>query len=387
MPRLCCLLLCFSSLVFAQTSNPHSNVAPSHAVEVFYVVNNSTLTTYNIDPQTLDPDAVGTTAIPGSQSPYLVTSPNGQFLYYVTRFENSANDRLYVYGTNAMGVPGSAPAQTLNASHVEALAANPGANFLYSVIVGPPGQTTTEYAIVRSTINPANGTLSRSAAEATYQLDSVVSANDCYLSLMGFNPAGTMMYDAILCSGPHGSGSGTYNQRTVNLQTGALGPDQQIYSFSYYAGSAYANVQVENNLMFTFVQNFNQGPNANLVDVYQLPNTSPAINCTATMWAVCGDFTFSLAHPSGEYVFLQDPSNIADIGQVNLETQQILPVNNLPFEARMFSPDGKLVFGPNPGNNGEIDLAGFNPANAEVKLGGTIDLPNSGDYWTVAERY
>jgi len=81
---------------------------------------------------------------------------------------------------------------------------------------------TTNFAIVRNSINPANGSLSQPVTEATYTLDTGPSSNDCYLEILGFNPAGTALYDGIICSGPHGSGSETFNQRSVDLQTGAL---------------------------------------------------------------------------------------------------------------------------------------------------------------------
>ncbi len=391
MSRALCLLLCLSSFAFTQTLNRGSEAAPAPAppVEVFYVVDGSTLTTYNIDSQTFEPSAVGTTTMPLSKYPRLVTSPNGQFLYYLTDFDFSNTDQmLYVYDTDAMGVPANTPVQAMNAGQLAGLVANPGGTFLYSVAVGSVGQQLTrQYAIVRNTIDPTTGKLTQPVTEATYQLDSDASGNDCSLSALGFNPAGTIMYDGIFCGGPHASGSSTYNQRTVDLQTGALGPDQQVYGFSYYAGSGYANVQFENNFMFAFVSYDNQGPNADVVDVFQLPNvTTPVVNCTASMLAVCGDFGYPLAHPSGEDVFLQVSNNLTEIGQVNLETQQSVEVNSLPYGVYMFSPDGKIAYGQASGPH-EIYISGFNPANGEVKLGGTIHLPHVLDYWVAAERY
>lgn len=74
------------------------------------------------------------------------------------------------------------------------------------------------------------------------------------------------MYDGIFCSGPHASGSATYNQRSVDPPTGALGLDQQVYTFSYYSGSGSATVQFEGDLLFAFTAFYNQGPNADLVE-------------------------------------------------------------------------------------------------------------------------
>jgi hypothetical protein len=387
--RAVCLLLCLSSAVFAQTLNRNSEAAssPSSVVQVFYVLDGSTLITYNIDPQTLDASLAGTTTLPSSPYSWIVTSPNGQFLYYLTNF-GYADQKLYVYDTNALGVPASEPVQTVNVGQLEGLVVNPAGTFLYVVKVGPVNQEqqTTQFSIVRNVIDPAMGRLSQPVTEATYQIDTAITGNDCYLSVPGFNPAGTVMYDGIICTGPYGAGSSTYNQRSVNLQTGALGPDQQVYYFDVYGGNP--NVQFENNLMFAFVTYDNQGPNSSTVDVYQLPNTAtPAVNCTASMWALCGDFAGALAHPSGEYVFLETSDGPTDIGQVNLQAGEITQVNSIPFGAKIFSPNGKIVYG-GTSTQDEIDIAGFDAATGEVKQGGTIPLQPSSDYFNwVAERY
>jgi hypothetical protein len=52
-----------------------------------------------------------------------------------------------------------------------------------------------------------------------------------------------------------------------------------------------------------------------------------------------------------------------------------------------FSPDGSVIYGDNS-NNGEIRIAGFNAANGEVTLGGSVILPHViDDYWIPSERY
>jgi hypothetical protein len=393
MSRALCLLLCLSSLAFAQNSSHQAMTAPppTSAVQVVYIVAGSTLTTYNVDPQTLQASEAGTITLAESVYPTLVASANGQFLYYLA-YQNVSDQghMLYVYDTNASGVPGQNPVQQMKASQLLQMAAHPGGKFLYSIAVGPVGpQFTQPYSIVRNLINPNNGKLSEPVTEATYQLDSDVSANDCYLWVLGFNAAGTTMYDGIFCSGPHGSGSTTYNQRSVNLQTGALGADQEVYSYSYYAGSENVGVRFAGNLMFAFIGYFNQGPNANLVDVYQMPNVStPVINCTASLWAVCGDSGLGLVHPSGKYVFLTDPTNATDIGAVNLSTQQITQTSSIPYPTGQLSPDGTIAYAVNYVNETyDIDIFGFNVATGDVIQGGTITDPSDLDLWIAAERY
>jgi hypothetical protein len=376
-----CLLFCLSAFSFAQNSSQIiASSAPSSAVQVVYVVDGSTLTTYNVDPQTLQATAVGTLTLPQSTYPGVVTSPNGRFLYYSAYLNDSQKDReLYVYDTNASGVPGPNPVQQVKATHLEELVVDPSGKFLYRISVGPTSaQFTTPYDIVRNLINPQNGKLSAPIAEATYTLDSNVSGNDCNLGILGFNTAGTEMYDGIFCYGPHASATITYNQRSVDPQTGALGPDQEIYNYSSYAASENVSVQLAGNLMFAFVSYYNQGPNANLVDVYQLPNvTTPQVNCATSMLAACGDFIFGLAHPSGKYVFLTDPTNATDIGAVNLSTQQITQTSSIPYEVQQFSPDGTLAYAVNDVNPVlDVEIYGFDVSTGAVTQGGTISVPS-----------
>jgi hypothetical protein len=238
-------------------------------------------------------------------------------------------------------------------------------------------------------INPKNGKLDEPVTEATYQLETGSSSNDCYLSLLGFNPAGTTMYDGIICNGPHGSGSSTYNERSVNVQTGVLGPDQEVYSYSSYAGSENVNAQFANNLLFAFVGYFNQGPNANLVDVYQTSNTStPAINCTTSMLAICGNYGDGLAHPSGQYVFLSGSTIVTDIDAVDLSTQQISQTSSIPYYIGKFSPDGTIVYAPTSTNGAsEIEIYGFDVSTGQVTPGAPLIEPSDVDAWWTAERY
>jgi hypothetical protein len=377
-----------ASIVRGNQSSPAGS-PPSSTVQVLYVVDNSVLTTYNVDPLIFQVTAVGTTTMPAAKYVDLIPSPNGQFIYYLANpTYYSGHQRLYVFDTDATGVPGSTPVQATNANQLGGLAVNPAGTFFYSVAIGPAGPQTTNYSIVRNVISPVNGSLSQPVTEATYALDNDPSGNDCNLDILGFNPAGTTLYDEIFCSGPHGSGSETFNQRTVDSQTGALGPDEQVYSFGMYAGSGYAEVQFENNLLFAFNLFLNQGPNANNVQIYQTqPLSAALVNCTVSMLAICGDFgTPAYAHPSGKYVFLQDTNDLTDILQVDLTTQRLNQVNTIPENVERFSPDGSVIYGDNPGFS-EIRIAGFNAANGEVKLGGSVLLPHVVDYWIPAERY
>ncbi len=384
MSRVLCLLLFVSSFALAQTTKPNGP-ASSSTVQVVYTVDASTLTTYNVDPQTFQATEIGTITLSESIYPGLVTSPNGHFVYYAAVKDYSDTGRnLYVYDTNASGLPGATPVQKISAQWLYGLAVHPNGQFMYAVAVGSSSTGITPYSINRYLVNQTNGTLSNSVTEATYHLESGTSY--CSPTIMGFNTAGTLMYDAVYCSYPHGTSAATYYVRSVDLQTGSLGPDRELYTWNYYAGSGYENVQFRNNLMFDFAQTLFSGDYVNIYQVQQTLGT-PLVNCTSSMWTVCGNFTYSQAHPSGEYVFLLDSTNITDIGQVNLTTQQITQTSSIPYEVQQFSPDGSIAYGVNDVNGAlDIEIYGFSTTSGQVTPGGTISVPSDLDSWFTAER-
>jgi hypothetical protein len=390
MYRVLCLLFCVSALAYAQTSNAQTSSPPSSAVQVVYEIGGSTLITYNVDPQTLQATEVGSITVTQSTYPGLFTSPNGHFLYYFADQGNYGGEgnQLYVYDTNASGLPDATAVQKLAAALLSGWAVDPNGEFLYTVEEGTSNGETTPFRVVRRMIDQSDGKLSQPVTEAAYRLDTYSSGLDCYLSLLGFNPAGTMLYDGILCSGPHASGKSFYNERSVNSQTGALGPDEQIYAYNEYAGSEYVNVQMVKNLLFTFVEYFNQGPNANAVDVYRIPNTKPAVNCTTSMLTICGDFESGTAHPSGKYVFLYyyDSGEITYIDQVDLSTKSITQTDSIPFTVSQFSPDGTIIYAGSYGTN-DIQIYGFSVSSGQATEGGTISQPSNLQTSLAAERY
>ncbi len=389
MYRALCVLLCVSSFALAQTSNQaqSNGSAASSAVQVVDVINGSTLTTYNVDPTTFEATEVGAITITQSANPELVTSPNGRFLYYLAFNDSNSGNSIYVYDTNASGLPRNTPVQTVNAPQLywEAIA-HPSGRFLYTLAVGHGSGGTTPYAIVGHQIDENDGRLSQPVKEATYQLDSGTSF--CNPWIMGFNASGSIMYDAILCSYPHGSGGATYNERSVDLKTGALGPDQQIFTWNEYAGNGNNNVQFVKNLMFDF--GMTEFPPTTWVDIFQAqPSvTTPLVNCTGSMWAVCGNSS-GIAHPSGEYVFLGDDNSgpITYIGRINRSTREIAQTDSIPYWVGEFSPDGTVIYAD---NTTDVVIFGFCIESGQAVQGGTISgmasYPTPGTY-LATERY
>ena len=386
-----CVLLCLATLAFAQSSSNIVATATS-PVQIVYVVNGSTLTTYNINSQTFQATQAGTTTLKQSVFPNIVTSPNGHIIY-LTAFLNTSlqGQRLYVYNTNGSGVPASLPIQVIGATGMSSPIIDPTNKFLYIVHHGTVGAQYTTYTIVRNLIDPTTGKISQPVTEASYKLNSAVDALNCSLFLPGMNAAGTMLYDAINCGYPHGGTDITYNERSVNTQTGALGADQQIYSFNNNSGQDGQWVQFVKGLMFDFYTP-NDMTDGNAVNIYWLkPNVkTPTISCTLSMLSDCGRFSYALAHPSAQYVLLaMPPSFVTDIAKVEMSSKKIVATSStIPYGVQQFSPDGKIAYAANDVNTAlNIHIYGFNISSGSVTSGGIIGVSSNLDYWFAAERH
>ena len=383
-------MLCCSSCAPVQTFHPLSlSSSASAAVQVVYVVDGSTLTTYNIDPQTFQATQVGAITLLQSVYPGLITSPDGRFLYY-TAYANTSQQgkRLYVYDTDTSGAPGSSPVQVI-AGGLYGMLINPAGNFLYGVNAGAAGPQYTPYTIVRYAVDPSTGKISQPIMEARYQLPSGANGSEyCGLSILGFNAAGNTIYDEVGCS-YHGGSSATYNERTVNLQTGVLGPDVQVYSWNN-ASQGVEFVYFVNNWMFDFGMPNNYEQGVNFANIYQVqPNVStPQVNCTASMLQACG-YDLGLPHPSGKYVFMFNTQGATEVDKVELSQKKIVgPTSSTPYEVQQFSPDGSIAYAANDVNGAlDIDIYGFSVSTGALTAGGLINVPSDLDSWFTARRY
>lgn len=381
---LVCLIVYVSSVVLAQSHHPRIESGPGSPVQVVYVIDGSTLTTYDVDPQTLDANQVSSLTLEQSNYPWLVSSPNGRFLYSITY-----TGQIFVYTTDATGAPQSPPVQKINDNRFFfSLQVDPRHNFLYMVDAAdhPPDKRT--YTIRRYLVDPGSGKISQPEVEAKYILPN--DTEECDVSLHGFNGKGAKLYDVVNCLSIEGL-SATYYERTLNPQTGALGPDVQIYSWSNDSGGS-EGVQFVKNLMFDFVPPDDGDQDGSIVYIYPLvPNThTPIVQCTASMLAACGNGG-GVAHPSGKYLFADisygtnQPDGV-QIEKVELGAGKIVETANyIPYRFGQFNPDGTIVYAIGNGSPG-IEIYGFDVSTGEVRAGGVIDVPNQFDSWFTAER-
>jgi hypothetical protein len=358
-----------------------------------YVIDGSTLTTYDIDPQSLYATQVGTLTLPESTYPNIVSSPNDHFLYY-TAYNSplqSSPQHLWVYATDASGAPQTPAVQEINANgFYGGPSIDPQGNFFYAVHEGRAGRQYTTFTIRRYLVDPNTGKISQPQVEAQYELANDPSGEDCGLNLDGFNANGNKLYDQVSCSYPGGDQS-LYNERTINPKTGALGPDLEIYNWNNSSQGG-ESVRFVNNRMFDFVvpNGYQQG--ISLVNIYRVqPNvTTPLLQCTASMLEACGYFYGpSLVHPSGKYLFLGISQSTTQIEKVELSAKKIVDTSNyIPYSVERFSPDGTIAYGTyylGPGFY--IEIYGFDVSTATVTPGEIIGVPSAFDTWFTAERY
>ncbi|HEY3973922.1 MAG TPA: hypothetical protein VGM18_13030 [Candidatus Sulfotelmatobacter sp.] len=395
MPRFAFLLviLSLSLPLTALAENPQAMKAPSSSVvQVVYVLDNSNILTYDIDPQTLYATQVGTLATPASTSDaYVSTSPNGRFLYF-SAYDTSLNQHLWIYETDATGSPQNPPVQEISPKGFFApIEIDPTANFLYAVYSAPANGYNNIFTIERYVLDPATGKISQAQPQAKYSLpNGAEGTEECWVFLVGFNAGGTRLYDEESCS-YHGGGSATYYERAVNPQTGALGPDTQVIGWNNSSGGG-DRVQFVNNLVFDFDMPNDYQQNIDSVNIYPLqPNTgTPLVQCTGAMLQACGN-SWGWVHPSGKYIFMDISQDSTQIDQVDISTKTIVDTGHyIPYSFwGQFSPDGTLVYPTYNFNTTQyyIEIFGFDPANANITQGGIIDVPSNLDPFFVSQRY
>jgi hypothetical protein len=387
-----CLLISASAQTLDRKQD--SGFQTTAAVQVVYVVDGAVLTTYNVDPQTINASIVGTLTLPESNFSTLTASPNDYFVYYTSYDPSALTKHLWVYATDATGSPKGQPLQELNADKFYGPPAfAPSMKFLYQVTATSIGRGEFEnYTIRRYVVNSTTGRITDSQAAARYKLPSGDGGSEsCGVFVIGFSSAGSKMYDEISCS-YHGGASATFNERTVNVKTGSLGPDVEVYSWDN-SSSGGENVQFVDNLVIDLVVPNDYQPGIDSVNVYRAqPNASamPLIECTASMLEACGYLTgLNLVHPSGKYLFLGISSGTTQIEKVEISSHKIVDTSNyIPYTVERFSPDGSIAYGVESANTGSnLEIYGFNVATSDVTPGGVIYLPSNLDPWFTAQRH
>ncbi len=383
-------MLCFA-LSFLLNQSARATNQPSTGRQVVYLQDGTTLLTYNVNQQTLSATQVGTPfTLPMATFSLLTPSVNGEFLY-IQGTDSSQNQRLWVFATDASGVPQTTPVQVLNASAMYSFEIDPSANFAYAIVGSLNSQNQTVYGIRSYAVDTLTGKLSSPTLVAKYPPNGPCGAVDgASPGLNGFSPNGHAFYDNWFCN-YHGNVNATYYERAVNLQTGALGSETEVYNWNN-GSEGYDNVTFINNRIVDFSTPNPYLLGENSLSIYPVvPNsTTPLLQCTADMLEACGYSIGDTVHPSGKYIFFILNYYTDQIAQIEPASMQLVDTGNyIPYQVSKFSPDGTIVYALSVGSTTyDVEIYGFDPATADVTTtGGLIGAPAISDtFWPVLRQ-
>src|SRR5258707_3010603 len=363
------LLIAAAAPSQAQTNG--ANAASSSTVDVLYVQQNDSILTYNVNPQSGEGTPASQPLTLNAFNNYigLVPSPTDHFLN-VLWFDSSSKKYLYVYDTDAFGVPQAKPVQRLSALYIAGFQADPNGKFDYALRLwqNKNGEYVSDIRLF--TVDSSSGKLTESpVAQARYAANYYFTAG-----MFGFNGSGSKMYDSWNVNFD-GEAASTYYYRTVDPNTGALGSDTQIFYWSDWTSSD--QVLLTSNLIIDLSRPDSLQQYQTVKVFRQANNGTPLINCTATMLAACNTTGNIAVDPSGQYVFLT-PSNVTQVARIDVTNKQIVDTgNSIPGTPQIFfSQDGRLVYALIDNYNGTstIQVYRFDKQTGALTAGSQISL-------------
>lgn len=355
-----CLCLSLSVTAFSVTGSRAEptrwNSPSASSTEVVYLVANTTLLTYDVDRTTGNPTEQGQgVTLDSVTNTVLVPSANDHFLY-VTGYDATSSEYLWVYATDSTGVP-LLPA-------IQAVSLTDGAFSIGNFVIDPTG--TLAYVaeerlnpigdmlakITKFSIDPATGLVTRAAqAAATYKANGPCTpVAEASFYIYGFNPAGTVMYDYWNCNYPYANNSAIYFSRSVNPTTGALGNDHEIFDWADgNSGADFVNFTPSSLIYFSIPNNTSQGMNS--VNVYSLQG-SLEFSCTGSMLEACGYGIGNTFDRTGKFDLIQISSDSTQITKLEPSAKKIVDTGNyIQGNFQAFAPDDALIYTYDPSSS------------------------------------
>ena len=341
-----CVLL-FISL--SSALNAQAKPSSSSSVEVAYILDGSTLQTYDVDRTTGNPTQEGSgVTLDSANNTVLVPSANDEFLYVLGN-DSSGVEWLWVYATDSTGVPQLPAVQALNLTD--------GSFSTYDFIINPNGTlayaaesryTSNYYAVaevVEFTIDPTTGMVTKlSKPAATYKLNGpcLLSA-EAFFYLSGFNASGTVLYDYWDCNYPFANNSANYYSRTLNQTTGVLGPDREIFAWADgNFGQDIVNISSGNLVYFSIPNNTSYGQNS--VNIYTVGG-KPLFSCTASMLEACGYGLWNWVDPAGKFDLIELAPDLTEVTKIAIGTKKLVDTKNYIQGTFLgFAPDDALIY-------------------------------------------
>lgn len=268
----------------------------------------------------------------------------GSFLYVGAEFGiDHPTLAILVYPVTVAGVPTAKPIQTLSVKNQLAqFTIHPNGTVAYAMFFWQPaGTLKTASDIVLFTRDPKTGRLTNTTkVVAKFPLSEC-----CTPSNFTLTPKGTKIF---LTTDIHQSPSAltiTYGYFTVNPKNGALVKAnwswQDVITETQSTGSTFGDDLI--------VQMDELGHGIRVYPMGAKQESTPLIDCTSKMLAVCGDSgSFPQLDPSGKYLTFDD-FGVRDIpfASINTAAKMLQETDSLPGSSTgtvTFSPDESLVY-------------------------------------------
>ncbi len=352
------LFLGISTSLSCGGANSDSNKLSS---EVLYVLESGNVTTYSIDPASLNAtpaeQAVTLTAPPSSVLQF-DPSPKDHFIYDVWA-DGQNVQHLSVFQTDDFGVPQLPAVQTIDADSLSQFNMHPAGKFAYMLQVSI-GATGEYYAKIRLfSVQTADGKLNENG-----QLQGTYGPAPFYPAfLYGFSPDASKLY-----INSQSMTNSTYLQRVINTANGTLGLTKQLIQLSpaedVTIGSVLAVLHQSNGIAEQYLDIF---PNA--------PSPKRTIHCTTAMLSYCGSTTNIQLDHSGKYLFFTDPATAAiHVARINLTKHRLVDTgNSMPMTSQTpgfaFNRDGTIVYAMQ--TDGNLHFFHFGASSGALTEGGT----------------
>jgi hypothetical protein len=343
--------------------------------QILYVVSNGTITTYGIDPSSLDATlAEQPVALIPSSAALLqfIPSPHDNFVYAV--WSDGRNvPHLSVFQTDSFGVPQLPAIQELHANSLSQFNIHPRGRFAYMLEV--TSSNNLYWADIRLfTVQQGSGKLIENPqVQGRYGPAFFWPA-----FLYGFSADGTKLYDTST------SASGAvYRQRSIDLNTGVLGADRQIFS---------TNPKQEVVLGKVIVEQYEDGGQGYINIFPETPEPGRAtIHCSAAMLRFCATATDVELDKSGNYLFMTDPDTQAvHVAVIRPSVRQIHDTRaSFPMTSQTpgfaFSQDGSIIYAM-LAEDSSVHFYHFDSSRGSLKEAGTPLPLGSGSGICPAER-
>ena len=338
-------------------------------VEVLYLAEAQggqySVLTYNVNPSSAVAMQVGqpVTIDANSMDPLTV---NGNHFLYVW----NATD-VWVYPTNANGVPNSQPSQHLVFSFpypVYSFVADPDGMFAYAVYNWTDSQNNVNTDIILFTIDQQTGELTNTEqVVGTYGPNQYIVMDNAL-----FGVSGKRLYTHWSDDGPHTYGIGYYYY-PVNQATGALGKVQNLfYAQTLQCGSS-CGVAISDPTSSS--AGACCGPGSGSI-VFANNSNGQNFACE-TEFAFCNDDVARLyLDPLGRNVFVEDSTvKRVYVAHIDFANSQLIPTSSAPGTPPLdFSPDSRLIYAI---NSNDIGIYALQSSTGHITA--TSTLPDSGE--------